>query len=687
MSQDGSLRQLVEAFENERYIPVAGWSKKLLGTDKAWAFGNRDASHGVKTLEEYEKLLLSAGWEFDESRWAPATQDINTDDQGWSYCLNFPEFHHSKSTDEGEGDPDERSSVVHFSDVHMLDGGGGGHGPLSLVELELMNKAALAMQTPPTTPYKKASGERDASIDRDSSFVVAASPDHVYRSRGYDKGGFTTPTRRRRLTRWMQFRPLLLLSDEYATAKGIGSHTVPPPKLSCEHCDYQELDKLAVALLKALTKASLVAHPRQLDEFKVLRLKSSMLLSLDLKKQHSDMMTASSGTASAAAAADSDSYSYQSVLSKLDAYIETCRSNWASLSEATMGGKLTEEQKKTKRETILATYFFSYSERRSIAEMIIRGSDRKHAFHCDILLEVKCGDQCKFAPRRCPHEGCGLTLSHLHLADHDGKCIYKPVPCIRGCTCKVTKPPVKPTKPPKKKGGKGKEKEKAAAESDDKGEEEDGVSTAGKEGGEEEEWREEPVLVARRDMDSHLSHACPLRPVECPFHSLGCMAPGLRATDVVGHVEECSVSHSLLLVARVVEQTEVIKTLSKRNHALEETVAKLESANESNDNKVNAVIASVTAGFAAVQKKNEAKEKTFFEGLDKRVGAKLAETGKGLEEAQKAERERVNGELRKVAEALAAQKAYNMGEFEKIQHAAQEQRTRGGASAKAEYKK
>ena len=89
------------------------------------------------------------------------------------------------------------------------------------------------------------------------------------------------------------------------------------------------------------------------------------------------------------------------------------------------------EDRVNKRESDISGFFFSYPERRSIAEMIIRGSDRRYQYHCN---KQKCGDTCRFRPDFCPHDGCGRILSKIHHAEHDEVCMYKPVPCPRGCT-------------------------------------------------------------------------------------------------------------------------------------------------------------------------------------------------------------------------------------------------------------
>ena len=227
---------------------------------------------------------------------------------------------------------------------------------------------------------------------------------------------------------------------------------------------------------------------------------------------------------------DSDTYSYD--YEKLElalADFVVKRKNIQATLSAAIGGERQDHISKRKIE--ISNFYFGYIERRSIAEVIIRGTDRKHMFHCN---KRKCGNECRFKPAVCPHDGCGKMLSSVHLADHDAICEYKPIPCLRGCSSAYSTI---------------------------------SIGTSNGSGRQEEDTDATPTLIPRREMDNHINMSCPLRPVECPFSSLGCMAPGLRALDVVYHLEECAVSHSLLMMERISELSQVVKisTLKMRS--------------------------------------------------------------------------------------------------------------------------
>jgi len=97
------------------------------------------------------------------------------------------------------------------------------------------------------------------------------------------------------------------------------------------------------------------------------------------------------------------------------------------------------------------------------------------------------GHCCALQPVACPNS-CGAVVSRYSLAAHDVVCQWKRVECAReGC-------------------------------------------------GE---------VVARRDMDKHLASSCPLRPVKCPFASVGCMHTCEYRT-VNNHLETCTQAHLLL---------------------------------------------------------------------------------------------------------------------------------------------
>lgn len=615
-----ALRKLIEVFENERYVPIAGWGRPGLANDRM-NFTNREGTQGTSKIEDFEAGLLSQGWAFEEEDWSVCKEDENCDADGYSYCVDFSGF--------GESSPCEKSapksSCVFLqapeSDlIELLSG-----ASVGLVEMEMLNRAnEKTIQTPPASPLRRGS---------------VKSPESIYTSQGTAKGSAMQFVRRRRLLRWMSFYPLKLLSDEYYSAKGFGSDHVPPPTLTCEWTDYQELEKLAALLLNTLAEASLNAHPRHFDEVKCAKLRSGLLLSLDLKHAHNDMVasnaitaghegiTAGGGGEEGNPFDDGDKmegkdkycYDFAEVKLKLDGFATSRKSIQATLSGA-IGGEVTDRV--SKRESDISSYYFSYPERRSIAEMIIRGSDRRYQFHCN---QQKCGDDCRFKPAVCPHDGCGRLLSRVHHADHDAICIYKPIPCKRGCTsahCTVV--------------------------------------NSGSSDGEEETKEAPPTLIPRREMENHVNLVCPLRPSDCPFHGLGCMAPGLRALDVVGHLEECAVSHSLLTVERVLELSQVVKELNARNAELENTVAALVAADVGHKATMTAAIRGMEKQFGELREKDTKTRGEAFARMERSLQNKfnqISQSGESLSSAQKQEKDRVNGEFAKIAQALSNQKA------------------------------
>eukprot|EP00123_Amoebidium_parasiticum_P011330 comp20652_c0_seq1/m.26788 comp20652_c0_seq1/g.26788 ORF comp20652_c0_seq1/g.26788 comp20652_c0_seq1/m.26788 type:complete len:326 (-) comp20652_c0_seq1:97-1074(-) len=40
---------------------------------------------------------------------------------------------------------------------------------------------------------------------------------------------------------------------------------------------------------------------------------------------------------------------------------------------------------------------------------------------------------CDFKATKCPEEGCGLDLSVRRLAEHEGRCLHRVMPCVNGC--------------------------------------------------------------------------------------------------------------------------------------------------------------------------------------------------------------------------------------------------------------
>jgi hypothetical protein len=100
-----SIFREVELYENERYNPLSGgWSRHgLLLSDRS-PFSSQSGESGFASIEEADKELLSAGWDWTEGDegWKV---DPMTADEGWTYAVDF------------SGDPTSYSpskGMVHF---------------------------------------------------------------------------------------------------------------------------------------------------------------------------------------------------------------------------------------------------------------------------------------------------------------------------------------------------------------------------------------------------------------------------------------------------------------------------------------------------------------------------------------------------------------------------------------------
>ena len=156
-----------------------------------------------------------------------------------------------------------------------------------------------------------------------------------------------------------------------------------------------------------------------------------------------------------------------------------------------------------KRKVYLNTTFFKYDERIALAKAIIHKYDTNYFFHCRIR---HCNEQsCEFQHVQCINIGCPSVVSKCWSSKHDTICPYKIVNCTRNCG----------------------------------------------------------DTVCRKDMYNHLTYACILRAVHCPFADLGCMAT-LTHQDVEKHLNDCIQSHLLLSLNRIKEQQDVIVTLHQK---------------------------------------------------------------------------------------------------------------------------
>ncbi|MED6221142.1 hypothetical protein PIB30_051603 [Stylosanthes scabra] len=115
------------------------------------------------------------------------------------------------------------------------------------------------------------------------------------------------------------------------------------------------------------------------------------------------------------------------------------------------------------------TGFWPLDRRETIAEAILKNVDMKNEFHCVMKFEsvedlADHAIHCNFRPLFCDNEGCDARFIAKHLEKHDSVCPFKIIPCEQKCS----------------------------------------------------------ENIMRRAMDRHCITVCPMRLVDCPFHSLGC---------------------------------------------------------------------------------------------------------------------------------------------------------------------
>lgn len=93
-----SLTREIEVFENQRYVFTKFSKEGLLPTDRR-AYSTSDGSISWKELEDAEDALLSLGWDWNAegSPWSPDKEHPNTDEEGWSYDVDFGTFQNSCS--------------------------------------------------------------------------------------------------------------------------------------------------------------------------------------------------------------------------------------------------------------------------------------------------------------------------------------------------------------------------------------------------------------------------------------------------------------------------------------------------------------------------------------------------------------------------------------------------------------
>ncbi|KAK9705564.1 hypothetical protein RND81_07G066800 [Saponaria officinalis] len=136
--------------------------------------------------------------------------------------------------------------------------------------------------------------------------------------------------------------------------------------------------------------------------------------------------------------------------------------------------------------------FWLLDRREAIAQNLLKNVDFKNEFHCKMKFKSEAEleqhrVQCGFRTLLCENEGCSATYSAAHAEEHDSVCPFKLLSCEQKC----------------------------------------------------------PEILIRQEMDKHCITVCPMKPVNCPFYSIGCKAT-VPSCNIKQHFSDDVRSHLLL---------------------------------------------------------------------------------------------------------------------------------------------
>ncbi len=151
-------------------------------------------------------------------------------------------------------------------------------------------------------------------------------------------------------------------------------------------------------------------------------------------------------------------YAYVKVSESLDSFITSCRTTLSMASSVFKSGDVGENWSQRQQEVDRC---FSVEERHEWAKLMLRKHDVEFSYHCSVR---NCGPSCVFAVEACPNLGCCVYFSRKWAQQHDAICPEKMLPCTRACG----------------------------------------------------EHRK------RKKLETHLRDECILRPIDCPYKSVGC---------------------------------------------------------------------------------------------------------------------------------------------------------------------
>ncbi|XP_066327886.1 uncharacterized protein [Miscanthus floridulus] len=285
----------------------------------------------------------------------------------------------------------------------------------------------------------------------------------------------------------------------------------------CDLCDTEVVHSMAELLLRGLATASVdsttgdifksassvvAAVKTELENYLLVRTESLIREFVDGAQDHSDQLMKASTRPTEFLSDLIDEFvaSKRNLLSHVSGF----------LSSESRLNKIKDFMQKMEMENV-----WTLDVRQATAETILESIDMKCIFHCpeNFAEQDKLADhrsQCKFRVVDCKNDGCSISLSAIHIEEHDSICPFKALPCEQLC--------------------------------------------------------EQHVM--RCEMDKHCATVCAMKLINCPFYHVGCET-AFPQGNLENHCSKLLQTHLLYVLQASTRQNAAVNDMNQRLQLLE----------------------------------------------------------------------------------------------------------------------
>ncbi|CAN6441581.1 unnamed protein product [Victoria cruziana] len=300
--------------------------------------------------------------------------------------------------------------------------------------------------------------------------------------------------------------------DEKMEAKKDG------PLCPCDHFDVQLAHEIAQILLVGLATACVdntTGAPFRAVSSIAAEFRKEMV---DFLQHQSESFVAESVILDGVDESSDPFHPTEIISNMIDDFTATKRNLWSRVS-----GWLLSERREDNIDDVVQDLgrrgFWPIDRRKPVAEILLKNVDFKNEFHCGAKFDTpeeleEHKKICAFRVMNCENEGCRATFCAVYLENHDSTCPLKVLDCEQGCA----------------------------------------------------------DLILRREMDHHCITVCPMKPVKCPFHQVGC-GSSVPWCDIKNHCDEFLHSHILYVLQSIYKQSESEDDLAQRASVLEKSLS------------------------------------------------------------------------------------------------------------------